>query len=326
LRIALALAAATLLAACGAAPTPVIEAAQRAGFTIVAVSDRDDKPIEVAIWYPTNAAPASMDLGLYRQSVARDAPVAGRDLPLVVMSHGTGGGWVSHADTAVALASAGFVVAAPTHTGDNYRDESYVGTGRWLPERVRQMRRVVDYMQKEWKERDRLDGRVGVFGFSAGAFTALVMVGGVPDMGLVDRHCRQSPELACTLWKEPAQSSTSATWIHDSRISAAVVAAPGFGFTFEPAGLAHVTAAVQLWGGGDDRVVRYATNTALVRRQLPAADYHDVARAGHLSFIVPCAGGPPPLCQDAEGFDRAAFHAEFNRAVIAFYRARLEKR
>jgi predicted dienelactone hydrolase len=325
MRIPLAVVAATILAGCAAAPTPAIEAAQNAGFTIVAVSDPQDKPIEVAIWYPTRAAPAVMDLGLYRQNVARDAPIAGRDLPLVVISHGTGGGWVSHADTAVALASAGFVVAAPTHTGDNYRDDSYVGTSRWLPERARQVKRVIDYMQDEWKGRDRLDGRVGMFGFSAGAFTTLVMIGGVPDMALVDRHCRESPELACTLWKEPAQSA-SPRWIHDPRISAAVVAAPGLGFTFELAGLSQVTAAVQLWGAGDDRVVRYATNTALVRRQLPSAEYHDVPRAGHMSFIVPCAGGPPPLCSDAEGFDRAAFHAELNRDMAAFFRARLEKR
>jgi len=45
-----------------------------------------------------------------------------------------------------------------------------------------------------------------------------------------------------------------------------------------------------------------------------------------MSFLVPCAGGPTPLCKDADGFDRAAFHAQLNRAAIAFYRARLEKR
>jgi len=315
---------AALLAACASAPQP---GAPHVGFVRVAMSDPQDRPIELAIWYPTTAEPVPMDLGLVSQVVARGGPVAGHDLPLVVMSHGTGGAFVSHVDTAVALAAAGFVVAAPTHTGDNYRDDSAVGTRRWLPERSRHLRRVVDYMRSEWTAHDRLDGRVGVFGFSAGAFTALVTIGGVPDMARVGPHCEKSPEFACTLRKIPPEGSTSPpVWTHDPRISAAVVAAPGLGFAFEPEGLTHLTAAVQLWSAGDDRVVPYATNTALVRRQLPSAEYHDVAGAGHMSFLAPCAAGPPLLCQDAPGFDRAAFHARFNEAVIGFYRARLERR
>ena len=37
---------------------------------------------------------------------------APRSLPLVVMSHGTGGSFLGHFDTAMALADAGFVVVA----------------------------------------------------------------------------------------------------------------------------------------------------------------------------------------------------------------------
>jgi len=315
--------AAAVLAGCADTPSSTTTPSH-VGFAVVEVPDPQDRPIEVGIWYPATADPAPMDLGLSRQMVARGAPMAGHELPLIVISHGTGGGIPSHADTATALAAAGFVVAAPTHNGDNYRDDSYVGTGRWLPERARHVHRVIDYMRTEWAGHDRLDGRVGIFGFSAGAFTALVVVGGVPDMSQVTRHCETAQELACTLWKKPPAPASD--WTHDPRVSAAVVAAPGLGFAFEPDGLAHLTAAVQLWSAGDDRVVLYGTNTALVRRQLPSSEYHEVPRAGHMSFLVPCPGGPPPLCRDADGFDRAAFHAEFNRAAIAFFRARLEKR
>jgi predicted dienelactone hydrolase len=58
--------------------------------------------------------------------VAPLAAVAGRDLPLVVLSHGGGGGYDSHYDTALALAHAGFVVAAVSHQGDTYNDQSQV--------------------------------------------------------------------------------------------------------------------------------------------------------------------------------------------------------
>ena len=309
--------------------TPSVNPTTRVGFRTITIPDPRDRPLEVGLWYPTDASPTSVDMGLSRQLVAQDGPVVGHRLALIVMSHGNGGGFASHVDTAVALAAAGFVVAAPNHTGDNFRDESYVGTARWLTDRSRHLKVVTDYMLHDWPDHARLDGRVGVFGFSAGAFTALVTIGGVPDLGRVATHCQEAPELACTLWRElPRASPPSESWVHDRRVSAAVVAAPGLGFAFDPHGLAHLTAAVQVWAAGDDRVVPYATNTAVVLSQLPAPiDYHEARHAAHMSFITPCKPRiAPRLCHDAEGFDRAAFHAELNSSVVAFYRAHLVAR
>ena len=114
-------------------------------------------------------------------------------------------------------------------------------------------------------------------------------------------------------------------WTRDSRIAAAVIAAPGLGFLFEPAGLAGVRVPVQLWAGSRDETVPEATNSALVQRLLPARpEFHRVEGAAHLSFLAPCtAETPPALCQDPEGFDRSAFHRSFNASVIAFFRRHL---
>ena len=96
-------------------------------------------------------------------------------VPSHSMSHGTGGSFEGHYDTALALAEAGFVVAAATHTGDNYRDQSQVGR---LENRPRHIKVVVDYMLAMWQHHEALDPfRVGMFGFSAGGFTALVAIG-----------------------------------------------------------------------------------------------------------------------------------------------------
>ena len=117
----------------------------------------------------------------------------------------------------------------------------------------------------------------------------------------------------------------AAEWVHDARIKAAVVAAPGYAFAFEPDGLSRVTAPVQLWNGAEDGNVPYATNAAVVQRLLPSPpDYHAVPGAGHFAFLAPCpAWLMPAICKDADGFDRAAFHAEFNRSVVRFYQERL---
>jgi predicted dienelactone hydrolase len=55
-------------------------------------------------------------------------------------------------------------------------------------------------------------------------------------------------------------------------------------------------------------------------------DYHVVTNAGHFAFLAPCtpvlANVAPEACRDPEGFDRAAFHRQFNPAVVAFFKAK----
>ncbi len=306
--------------------------AAAAGFERATVSDPAHKPIEIGIWYPSEAPVPATPNSPFRQALALDGPITGKHLPLVIVSHGKAGWLGSHADTALALAQAGFVVVAPTHTGDNSDDESYP-TLEWMVERPRQIRRVLDHMLDSWKGREVIDASsIGIFGFSAGAYTALVSIGATPDLVAIAKHCRQDPvEPACTLpgtadivgksdGKVPA-------WVHDRRIRSAVVAAPGLGFAFGRQALAGVTVPVQLWASSNDHNVPYASNTAIVRRSLPTApEFHEVKGAGHFGLLPPCnpsleAALPKiwaMVCVDATGFDRAAFHERFNRDVVAF--------
>src|SRR5262245_17228527 len=163
------------------------------GYQSVSVPDGDDAPLEVGIWYPSDAPATEQPLGLFRHTVATNGAVAGHGLPLIVLSHGTGGAFFTHYDTALALAEAGYVVASITHTGDNYRDRGQAILS--LPNRPRHVSRVLDYMLGAWPERERLDPeRVGMLGHSAGGFTTLVIVGGEPDLRGMRTHCAEHPD------------------------------------------------------------------------------------------------------------------------------------
>lgn len=297
------------------------------GFQTISVPDPKGPPLTVGIWYPTDAAERPMLLGLAVQWAAADSPVAGKALPLVVISHGQGGGLGSHVDTALALASAGFVVAAPMHTGDNFADQSDVGGPKWFVDRARHISLTIDYMLARWHGHASIDAsRIGMFGFSAGGTTALLVIGGQPDFERLARHCAKIPEFACNFWK-PGKEPLPApdTFAGDGRIRAAAIAAPGYGFAFVPDGLSKVHVPVDLWNGTADNHVPYASNVAPVAATL--GDLATVQRApgaGHFSFLVPCGLiGPPLLCHDANGFDRTAFHKTFNAAVAAFFEAKL---
>lgn len=301
------------------------------GFQLAQVVDTNGQPFTVGIWYPTEARswPATW-LGLRMMDVARDAPVSGRNLPLVVISHGNSGGPGSHADLALALSSAGHVVAAPMHPGDNYLDQSAAGTVPWLSGRTRQISLTIDYMLKDWAGHGQLDPeRIGAFGFSAGGATVLAAAGAQPDLRRIGQHCAATPETICQLLREgkspllnPALAEKGNTFTHDPRIKAAAVAAPGLGFLMGPGTLENIRIPVQLWSGDEDRIVPYSTNTKPVREALGArAEFHSVPGAGHLAFLVPCGVlRPPLLCADGGEFDRTAFHAAMNAGVVAFFK------
>ena len=305
---------------------------QSAGFQRVVASDPTGKPLEVGIWYPSASAVQSADFGPVNMSVSINAPVAGTSLPLVVMSHGTGSSFLGHFDTAIALADAGFVVAAVTHTGDNYRDQS---RSVEIMDRPRQISIVIDYMLKDWSQHNAIsNARIGMFGFSAGGFTTLVSVGGKPAFEKIAPMCAEYPgDFACQLLAKNTRTTSNppSAQLADGRIKAAVVAAPALGFTFSPDGLKEVNVPVQLWRAEKDALLPHPRYAEAVRQALPRApEYHVVPNAGHFDFLAPCSKAmadiAPDICVSAPGFDRGAFHSQFNASVVAFFKSTLDKR
>ena len=86
--------------------------------------------MRVPTWvlYPAHAPESLEHFGPYPLSVASNVPVIGSQLPLLVISHGTGGFPFTHRDLAAQLCRAGFVVALPEHTGNSRTDNSAAHT------------------------------------------------------------------------------------------------------------------------------------------------------------------------------------------------------
>lgn len=296
------------------------------GFEILSIPVPGDRPLAAAVWYPTDAPEAEMALGPSSQTVAKGAPFAGRHHPLIVLSHGNGGSYADHRDTAKALAEAGFVAIAVSHTGDTYDDHSRATR---IDERPAQLVRALDYMTREWPGRDVLDPkRIGAFGFSSGGFTVLAAAGGEPDFSLVGPHCRDHPAFYdCNVQGQAAGPRLSPGPVaHDRRIRAAVVAAPALGFTFAPSGLGKVRIPIQLWRAERDSILPHPLYAEAVRIALPRPpEFHLVPGADHFDFLPPCSAAlakiAPPIC--ATRIDRAAFHTQFNAEVVRFFRKTL---
>ena len=281
-------------------------------FRTLTLSDPAGAPIEVGVWMPEETDPT-------------------RSYPLIVMSHGNGGWFRSASDTAVALAEAGFVAAALTHTGDNWRDQSKAID---MPDRTRQLGLLIDHMVVGGAAPVKVDAdRIGAFGFSAGGFTVLAIAGAEADPDAIARHCGQDRRFyECQMIAQrPQADRVWGDWRRDSRVKAIVSAAPALGYAFTPDSLAAMAIPVQLWRGSEDQVLPSPHYVEPVRDGLGGrADYRVAEGAGHFDFLPVCddalTRAAPQICTPTPGFDRAAFRSAFNTEVVAFFTRTLTAR
>ncbi len=313
--------------------------AQAVGFSMLSV-DSGRHTLHVGVWYPSDAEVPEHANTPFRQSLALDAEISGQAHKLVLMSHGYGGWHGGHADTALALAKAGFVVAAPTHAGNTHKDMS-ASIDQWIIDRPAQISATIDYLQQHWLQRQALaDGEVGIYGFSAGGLTAMSLIGAVPNLNLMKQHCTNLPEefgckteaLIPALLAADLQLADE-EWGFDARIGAAAVAAPGLAFSYDANSVANVDTPVQLWSGLDDKRVLHESNSLPLAQMLgDNVETHWIADANHFAFIVQSCTErlkkvePETwafLCVDKAGFDRKAFHREMNAQMAEFFEANL---
>ncbi|WP_456731890.1 alpha/beta hydrolase family protein [Bradyrhizobium sp. USDA 3364] len=308
--------------------------AHAAGLRLIKVKADGAEPLQIAVWSPCAAPAGEVKLATTTLPGTADCPVVGEKLPLILISHGFGGSFTGHHDTAETLADAGFVVVAINHPVDSGAgDMTRADTLAALVERSADIKRAIDYMLDAWPDRTRLDpGKIGFFGFSRGGYTGLVVAGANPDIRKATAFCDvpyRKPSCEELQRNEiPAQAV-----VHDPRVKAMVLADPAFAPLFDRYALRGVTIPTQLWASelsGEDTITEINPGyVAAINESLPIkTDYHVVRNAGHFVFLVPCsatlAAKRPKICTDRPGFDRVAFHKELNADILAFFREQLD--
>jgi predicted dienelactone hydrolase len=301
--------------------------AHAAGVRFIEVpGDADGPALNGAMWSPCSEAPGEIDVGNITIPGVKDCPIGGNKLPLIVISHGRRGDFIGHHDIAETLADAGFVAAAINHPGDTSSDMSRSDDLSTFIERPKDIKRLIDFMIGVSPAASKIDpGRIGVFGFSRGGYTGLVLVGANPDWAKATTLCQQSSSHICKQVRR--QEYLSQSLVHDPRIKVAVIADP-LAILFTTGSFAGIKVPIQLWASerGGDGVT--PEDVAVVDRGLPEKhEYHVVPNSGHFSFLSPCHSVVrPELCTDAPGFDRSAFHQQFDADLLAFFRAQLGSR
>lgn len=302
--------------------------AQSAGFKIFLVpSDTNGPTLEAAMWSPCAALAKDIRVGISVIPGVRDCPIAGRHLPLIVISHGFGGQYLGHQDTAETLADAGFIVVALNHPDDNFANDARFRNYSALISRPSDIKRLIDFLLGTAPESDIIDlNRIGFYGFSRGGYTGLVLGGGQPNFRAWFSHCTDSTAERCT--QGNLDNWSIQDLVHDTRIKAIVIADPLSSMFPTKDSLKTISVPVQLWGSqfGGDGV--YPEDVATIARNLPNnCEFHNVRQAAHFAFLRPCSDdlkkSRPNICVDNASFDRMTFHKDFNQQVLAFFQRHL---
>ena len=322
-----------LLSACARASMGFVELAGLEG----------DGP--VTVFYPSDAAAKPYRRGPFTVDLAAQAAPRKGNGRLVVISHGSGGSAWTYTDLARTLVEAGFVVAAPLHTGDNFSDMSLVGPASWRRRPV-EVSRAIDAVGRDARFAPLLQlDKVGVYGMSAGGHTALAIAGGRWAPAMLARHCeahiaedfpacvglttslkndgfdgmRKTIALWVIAWR-----FTDAAWVtyEDPRVKAVVAAVP-YAADFDMASFAAPRVPLGLAIAKQDKWLAPRFHVGAVRAACkPCEVVADLPAGGHGAYLSPL---PPKLSErvaallgDPPGFDRKVV-PEVNRKITAFF-------
>lgn len=296
------------------------------------------KPVDVHIWYPTEATGTQELIGqnalFYGFYALRDAEPKSSPLPVVVMSHGSGGNAVQMGWIATELARRGMIVIAPNHQGTTSRDSDPFQTVKvW--QRADDLKAALDLIEKSPPFGLRADmTRVASFGFSLGGFSALSVAGvQVSKTQFIDYCAKNAGVLDCGWMQKAGVDFTSIDQAkyeqsnRDPHVSVTVAVDPALPLAMTVSSLLSLTMPTLIINLGEPDTIPVGMRLDQVSKKISSAAYEVVPKSHHFTFVAECSrlgeiiiglAGDDNICSDKGFRPRAEVHPELAKLIGDF--------
>lgn len=291
------------------------------------------RKMQTAIWYPASAGTETLfaDNPVFQGGpVLKDAPPAPGKHPIVLLSHGMGGSYLSLNWLASGLVSRGAIVISVNHPNGAFNDRDPGKMfNHWT--RVQDLEAALDHVLTDQRFAGVADpSRIYAAGFSFGGWTALSIAGvtGKPEgsvaycaaAGERSHNCTDLETYGLDFAKVDRPKWTAS--YKDPRIRAVAAIDPGLTWELTADNVLDVKQGSMLLiglGTGTDRL--YATDTSArgsnFEGLVPGAKVEVLAPGYHFTAMPICkpegeailaAEKDDPVCSEPAGGDRKAAH------------------
>lgn len=304
---------------------------------------RKNRPVVTEIWYPTTDSLKLIDKHFspfVRQPTVRNGKLPANKLPLILVSHGTGGGRLTLEWLAQALANSGCIVAAVDHYGNTYEYKIPLEFVKpW--ERPLDISFALTSLLNDPEVGPLVDQqKIGATGFSFGGYTMIALAGAKLDFEQARNYYKtighkelEIPEFP-GLVKLLDDSTLIAESKHvrpakDPRIKAFFSISPalGFGFTRDEQ-VADIKGALYIVGSQSDSIAPVKTNARHYHQLIPKSKYTELpGKVGHYVMLGEAIDAvkkeAPIYFIDDPSVNRHAIHLHVDSLAVAFFRKEL---
>lgn len=305
---------------------------------------RDNRPVVTELWYPTADTLKAADKHFspfLRQATVQNGKLPTGKLPLILLSHGTGGGRLTLEWLAQAIANSGCMVAAVDHYGNTYDHKIPLEFVKpW--ERPLDISFAITSLLNMPDIGPLIDQRkIGAAGFSFGGYTMIALAGAQLDFDqarnyykTIGRKELEIPEFP-GLVKLLDDSSLIAGSRHvpplkDKRIKAFFSISPALGFGFiRKQQVADVTGPLYIVGSQSDSIAPVKTNARHYHRLIPKSTYTELpGKVGHYVMLAEAIDAvkkeAPIYFTDDISINRHAVHLKVDSLAFGFFRKELK--
>jgi predicted dienelactone hydrolase len=302
------------------------------------------RPLTTEVWYPTvdkKAPSLKENFPFIVEPSVRNAILPGQKHPLIMISHGTGGGRLTMEWLADILVKQGFIVAAVDHWGNTYDNKIAIDfVTPW------QRAQDISFVLTQLLNNPELDKiidrqRIGAAGFSIGGFTVIALAGAKLDLNALNNFTKtpkgvkeitipEFPNLVNTLdEKEIEASFKNSPPLKDKRIKAVFTICPAVGQGFISKNqFKDVDIPMFIVGAQSDSIAPVKTNAAHYHKLMPKSKLFIVpGKTAHYVFLneaipeVKKTGGV--IFNDGPAVDRHAVHEQVGNMAVRFFKQSL---